>query len=207
MPGPVTTTAPTTPTTPAPDPNPLSIPSLDDQLRTLRALGVRPDRDRLAGLWRPGDLVVVHRDELPVDSAMEETVDQHGRHGFVGMTGAKPLSAWRPIPEVRLPEAEAWLLRDVSTGPDTFDVPPEQVVPALLAAGRTPLTLEEGVALLLHVPDVLDRANAYSLAGSRSGDRRVAAIWCSRRRPRLGWCWDGAPHSWLGTASAATRLS
>ncbi|WP_422678000.1 DUF5701 family protein [Blastococcus brunescens] len=27
----------------------------------------------------------------------------------------------------------------------------------------------------------------------------------SARRPRLGWCYQGAPHSWLGTASCAGR--
>ena len=27
-------------------------------------------------------------------------------------------------------------------------------------------------------------------------------MWISERAPKLGWCWDGNPHTWLGTASA-----
>jgi hypothetical protein len=53
---------------------------------------------------------------------------------------------------------------------------------------------------------VLKTANAFSLLGSRRGDRRVPALWLSGGRPRLGWCWAGAPHFWLGSASCAERL-
>jgi Family of unknown function (DUF5701) len=45
----------------------------------------------------------------------------------------------------------------------------------------------------------------FSLAGSRCGDRRVTALWISQNRPKLGWCWAGNPHTWLGTASCADR--
>ena len=76
----------------------------------------------------------------------------------------------------------------------------------MLAAGRTPLTLDEGLALLLQDGGVLRRETCFSMLGSRCGDRRVPALWVSERRPRLGWCWDGAPHTWLGSASAAARV-
>nr|WP_157857446.1 DUF5701 family protein [Streptomyces yerevanensis] len=39
----------------------------------------------------------------------------------------------------------------------------------------------------------------------RSGDRRVPAIWISQKTPKLGWCWEGNPHTWLGMASAGDR--
>ena len=42
------------------------------------------------------------------------------------------------------------------------------------------------------------------LSGSRRGDRRVPAMWISARAPKLGWCWDGNPHDWLGVASAGS---
>jgi hypothetical protein len=35
----------------------------------------------------------------------------------------------------------------------------------------------------------------------------VPALWIADRAPKLGWCWDGNPHTWLGTASAAHRLA
>ena len=45
------------------------------------------------------------------------------------------------------------------------------------------------------------------LSGSRRGDRRVPAMWISAKAPKLGWCWDGNPHDWLGVASAGSRLA
>ena len=36
---------------------------------------------------------------------------------------------------------------------------------------------------------------------------RVPALWISERAPKLGWCWDGNPHTWLGLASAGRRVS
>jgi len=31
------------------------------------------------------------------------------------------------------------------------------------------------------------------------------AIWISRGAPKLGWCWQRNPHTWLGMASAGAR--
>ena len=79
-------------------------------------------------------------------------------------------------------------------------------MPKILAAGRLPLTLDEGIAVVTHHPDLLSSGNRFSMLGSRCGDRRVTAIWVSQRRPRLGWCWAGAPHTWLGSASCGSRV-
>jgi hypothetical protein len=56
-------------------------------------------------------------------------------------------------------------------------------------------------------PGVLKERNAYSLLDSRIGgaDRRVPALWTSYGTQRLGWCWDGAVHDWLGAASCRGR--
>jgi hypothetical protein len=61
--------------------------------------------------------------------------------------------------------------------------------------------------VVTHHPDLLGSGNRFSMLGSRCGDRRVTAIWVSQRRPRLGWCWAGAPHTWLGSASCASRVA
>jgi len=57
------------------------------------------------------------------------------------------------------------------------------------------------------VPDALHARTAYSLLASRMGDQRVPALWMSYGAPRLGWCWDRNPHTWLGSASAAARIT
>lgn len=82
---------------------------------------------------------------------------------------------------------------------------PKHAMDAVAARTRTLLTIEEGAALITHFPQVLVKNKCFSVGGSRCGDRRVAAIWISQNAPKLGWCREGNPHTWLGMASAATR--
>jgi len=114
------------------------------------------------------------------------------------------LASFRPLPELAVPSVP-YLLLDVDTGPDTLNLPPAEVAPLLAARGRAPLTITEGLALLVADHGVLRSRNCFSLLGSRRGDKRVPALWVSERRPRLGWCYQGAPHTWLGTASCGGR--
>ena len=115
------------------------------------------------------------------------------------------VARFRPLPELDVPTAP-YLLLDVDTGADTLGQPPADVLPQLVARGRSPLTIAEGLAVLVSDPGVLRARNAFSLLGSRAGDKRVPALWTSDRRPRLGWCYQGAAHTWLGSASCAGRL-
>lgn len=122
-------------------------------------------------------------------------------HGDLG------LDPYRPIAEVRLPEAAIYVLFDVERGEEFCNVRPEDALPVVLDRGRTPLTIHEGIALVTHYPEVLEKNRCFMLSGSRKGDRRVPALWISQKAPKLGWCWDGNPHTWLGTASAGQRAS
>jgi hypothetical protein len=148
----------------------------------------------------PFVVVVPH---LPVVSVLE-SIHTVGGSGFTTMDG-DDLARFRPLPELDVP-AGPYLLTDVDPGADTLNVPPAQVLPRLAAAGRSPLTIAEGLAVLVSDPGVLRGRNCFSLLGSRAGDKRVPALWISGRRPRLGWCYQGAPHTWLGSASCAGRL-
>jgi hypothetical protein len=133
-------------------------------------------------------------------------VGSSGRHGFTTMD-ADDLARFTPVVEVPPARYEArYTLVDVDTGHDLLNVTPDEAYEVLAAANRSPLTIEEGIALILQHPDVLRTHNAFSLLGSRCGDRRVPALWLSKGRPRLGWCWAGNPHTWLGSASCATRI-
>jgi hypothetical protein len=127
-----------------------------------------------------------------------------GRPGCTSMT-ADELARFQPSDDLAVPD-RPYLAVGVDTGPDTLGVSPEDALPAVLARGRTPLTLEEGLAVGLHFPDVLTDRNCFEMLGSRAGDRRVTGLWVRKGgAPRLGWCWVGAPHSWLGAASCAER--
>jgi hypothetical protein len=115
------------------------------------------------------------------------------------------LATYAPLDVLAVPEHPAYLLVDVDRGEEFRDVRPEDALPVVLARGRTPLTIDEGVALVTHAPHLLEKNACFMLAGSRRADRRVPALWISGRAPKLGWCWDGNPHSWLGLASAGAR--
>jgi hypothetical protein len=128
-----------------------------------------------------------------------------GKGGFTDMR-AEDLARFAPIAGVEVPDGAAYLLLDVETGRDTLNVTPDDALATITAQGRSPLTVDEGIALVTHYPEVLKQQNCFSMLGSRCGDRRVTALWVSRGRPRLGWCWAGNPHTWLGSASCGGRL-
>ncbi len=142
---------------------------------------------------------------VPDPPVVEVLSSVHGTGG-AGFTTMEPddLAGFRPLPELGVPAAP-YLLLDVDCGPDTLNVRPADVAPRLAAAGRSPLTVAEGLAVLASDHGVLRSRNCFSLLGSRAGDKRVPALWVSERRPRLGGCYQGAPHTWLGTASCAAR--
>ncbi|WP_456789861.1 DUF5701 family protein [Cellulomonas sp. P5_C5] len=113
---------------------------------------------------------------------------------------------YRPLPDVVVP-AEPYLLWGIDTGSEFCDVRPEEALVTITGRGRTPLTIDEGVALVVVRPDMLRPNKCFSLLASRTGtNQRVPAVWISERRAKLGWCWDRNPHTWLGAASAADRL-
>ena len=129
-----------------------------------------------------------------------------GTTGWTELT-AEELATFRPTESVAVPEAPVYLVTDVDTGQETLGVRARDALPAILGEGRTPLTIDEGVSLLALFPGILRERNAFFLPGSRCGDKRVTALWVSKGHPRLGWCWEGNPHTWLGSASAAGRLA
>ncbi len=190
----------------------------EDDLRALLE-PLRATADGLPDTDRPGHaawVVVVTRDLV----APEDTVPLLRLVGPRG-TGTRPgrvdrnhapgdLAGYHPVEDAR-PPAPAYLLVDVERGEEFCNVRPEDATRAVRERGRSPLTIDEGIALVTHRPDLLESNKCFMLAGSRrtgiDGDRRVPALWISERAPKLGWCWDGNPHSWLGLASAGDRVS
>lgn len=167
---------------------------------------LEPLRDQLPQAGTPTGRIpfVVVVPDLPLVDVLG-SVHMVGGPGFTTMDD-EDLARFRPLPELAVP-ATPYLLLDVDPGPDTLDLPPVEALPRITAAGRSPLTLAEGVSLLVSDPGLLRSRNCFSLLGSRAGDKRVPALWVSGRRPRLGWCFQGAPHTWLGSASCAGRVA
>ncbi|MEU3713098.1 DUF5701 family protein [Streptomyces catenulae] len=152
-------------------------------------------------------VLVVPRALVPVEAAMARTTLSGGREpGFVdGSFEPGALERFVSTARTGAPEQAVYLLYDVERGEEFCGAVPRDALETLEERGRTPLTVEEGVALLTQHPQLLVKNKCFSLGGSRSGDRRVPALWISRRAPKLGWCWEGNPHTWLGMASAGAR--
>lgn len=144
---------------------------------------------------RPEDTVPLLR---LVGSDRPGRVDRNHREG--------DLATYHPLPELDVPRAAAYLLVGVERGEELCGVRPEEALPVIRGRGRTPLTIDEGIAVVTHRPELLEKNRCFMLSGSRRHDRRVPAMWISEGAPKLGWCWDGNPHTWLGVASAAARL-
>jgi hypothetical protein len=123
------------------------------------------------------------------------------------MLAADDLDRFTPIPAATVPAGFGYLLVDVDTGTEFCGVRPADALPVITARGRTPLTVAEGVALVTQRPDMLRKNKCFSLLASRCGDKRVPAIWISAGAPKVGWCWEGNPHTWLGAASAGIRAA
>ena len=69
------------------------------------------------------------------------------------------------------------------------------VLETIQNAKHSPLTIDEGIAILTHFPDFLVKNNCFSLLASRCGDKRVPALWISANAAKLGWCWNGNLHT------------
>lgn len=174
-----------------------------EPLREVARRSIAPTGDTSVGfVLVVTDALVRAEDAIPLVRLAGGTaagiVDRN--HGDAGLT------PYRPLLELGVPDAAVYVLFDVERGEEFRGVRPGDAVPVILGRGRTPLTIHEGIALVTLFPEILQKNRCFMLAGSRRGDRRVPAVWISGKAPKFGWCWEGNPHTWLGTASAAARV-
>jgi hypothetical protein len=73
---------------------------------------------------------------------------------------------------VDVPDVPAYVAIDVDLGAESRNVRPEDALRSILDAGRSPLTLEEGIALVLQQPEVI--ARNLGLLDGRIAARRPA---------------------------------
>jgi hypothetical protein len=203
-----------------------ALPSLPEQAERLIELGVHD----LAGLSaeRMRDvphidqfLLVIHPGLVPA-SALAPLLRVNDKPGFV-VTDMADVDEFVPISSVTMPDAPLYLVSDLDRGDAMANWSPDEALPAISDAGRTPLTLTEGLHWLLQRPEALERGHCFMTIGSRlrkpggSLDARTPAVWISngtgrdgaanRNAPKVGWCWAGNRHTWLGFASADGRFT
>ena len=98
-------------------------------------------------------VVVVKSDLLPVERVMSRVVAK-GQAGEVRMTPHVP-SDFSPIEGLDIPEDSIYLLLDIDTGRETLAITPHEALKMITRQKRTPLTIDEGVSLVLQFPEVL----------------------------------------------------
>jgi hypothetical protein len=207
-------------------PSSTSLPTLEVQAERLIALGVAdlagiaPDDLRSAAATDVGEaLLVVHPERAPA-SALAPLLRNGEKPGFV-VVDMVDVDEFSPIPEAAVPASATYVVTGVDRGDHLSNWAPDEALPAILAAGRTPLTLTEGIHWVLQHPAALERNHCFMTIGSRRRkargglDARTPAIWISngtgrdgsanRDAPKVGWCWAGNRHTWLGFASAGDR--
>jgi Family of unknown function (DUF5701) len=203
------------------------LPALAEQAERLIELGAHEIgglsaaqlREQVGRAHTDRGLLVMHPDRA-LASKLATLVEHGGKRGFV-VADMPDADDFAPIESVELPTGPVYVTVDPGRGDHMANWSPDEALPAIIAAGRTPLTLGEGIHWLLQQPEVLERNHCFMTIGSRlrkAGglpDARVPALWISngtgrdgrdnRNAPKVGWCWAGNRHTWLGFASAATR--
>jgi hypothetical protein len=151
-------------------------------------------------------IIVIKRDIAPIEKTMP-MIELQGIHGLVKLSPLVP-NDFHTIDRVTIPESSAYILMDIDRGKETLNVRPSDALIQIESKHRSPLTIEEGIAILTQYPEFLKKNNCFSLLASRhTGDKKVPAIWINaKKQPTLGWCWDVNPHTWLGSASCNYRL-
>ena len=88
------------------------------------------------------------------------------RPGFV-VEDMTDVDAFGPIDGVEVPDGPVYAVTGLDRGDEMANWSPDEALPAIVGAGRTPLTLTEGIDWLLQAPDVLARNRCFMTIGSR----------------------------------------
>lgn len=205
---------------------PSSLPSPAAQAERLIELGVADlaglahDEVRAAAARAGASGLLVVAPSLAPVSALAHLLRRGDREGFV-VSDMTDVDAFLPIAGVEIPASPVYVIAPPDRGDDLANWSPDEALPELEHRGRSPLTLAEGVHWLLQVPESLERNHCFMTIGSRLRkpdgrlDTRTPALWISngtgrdgrerRDAPKVGWCWAGNRHTWLGFASTTSR--
>jgi len=167
-----------------------------------------------------GDLLVIHPRRVSAHDLVP-LLRLNERTGFV-VEDLTDLAEFVAAPDVDVPDTDLYAVSDPQRGDEFANQSPNEVDPQVRGRGRDLMTVHEGICWALQQPEVIDRNHCFMTTGSRKAgrrpgrlDSRVPALWISngtgrdgagrRDAPKLGWCWAGNRHTWLGIASVGGR--
>ncbi|MDD2857043.1 MAG: DUF5701 family protein [Candidatus Nanopelagicales bacterium] len=174
-----------------------------------------------AGLDATADAVVAVHPSLVAPSRLAPLLRRLDKPGFV-VIDMPDLDDFGVIESVVVPERPLYLVHGIDRGDDLRNWSPDEALIELQRRGRTPLTISEGISWLLADPQRLEPNHCFMTIASRmvkdakgTLDARTPAVWISggtgrdgrtrKGAPKVGWCWAGNRHTWLGFASAEHR--
>lgn len=191
-----------------------------DQLRvSSQALEAGRAGDNTPALLVPSEIPRTYADLFELvrlgDKPGFVVVDFTDTADFIPVAGA-------PSKPFDLPGSPWYALIDPERGDELRNASPAEAAKVFADNGRLPLTLVEGIFLVLQAPELLERDFCFMTIGSRKPkgrdnyDARTPALWISngtgrdgiehRDAPKLGWCWWNNRHTWLGIAHADSRV-
>ncbi|MBI5004997.1 MAG: hypothetical protein HZC03_00070 [Candidatus Lloydbacteria bacterium] len=147
-------------------------------------------------------VIVIKSDVIAPEKEMP-LIELDGKKGYTTLD-ADTIKGFKPF-EVKIPNGKAYLAVDIETGKTSLGKTPDEAIKKIKSEDRSPLTLEEGVALVTHHPEIL-KDNYIWMPGSRRGDDSVAHLWLVEGGPRLYWVWASGSGAGWGSASCGSRV-
>ena len=142
----------------------MSLPPVRDQADHLISLGIH-QRAGLSAKWlrettsrSSAEGLLVIRHDLAPASVLAAAITVAGRQGFV-VSDMSDVDEFTPISSIRIPSSPVFIVRDLDRGDAMSNWSPDEALPAIADAGRTPLTLTEGLHWVLQWPEVLERGH------------------------------------------------
>ncbi|WP_094729380.1 DUF5701 family protein [Bifidobacterium hapali] len=150
------------------------------------------------------DILLIPTRELVSPESLIARTSINRMAGFTTMP-PRDIASFLPQDGFEPPEGPFYLVIEPHTGTCYINREPDVARKLIDSDERTPLTLEEGLAIATQHPEWLLEKNGFNLLGSRSADGRVPSIWMSQNAPRLGAVWPNSRHTWLGNAYCMSR--
>ena len=150
------------------------------------------------------DILLVPTRELVTPESLIARTSINRMAGFTTMP-PRDIASFLPTDGFEPPEGPFYLVVDPHTGTCYVNREPDVARKLIESDERSPITLEEGLAVATqHTVWMLEK-NGFNLIGPRSADGRVPSIWMSQNAPRLGSVWPNSRHTWLGNAYCVAR--
>jgi len=147
-------------------------------------------------------VIVIKNDLIAPEKAMP-LIELEDKKGYTTMS-VDEIKGFKPIEGVKIPNGKAYLAIDIETGKTTLGKTPDEAIKKIKSEDRSPLTLEEGVALITHHPEILKDHYVWA-PGSRHGVDGVAVLWLNEGKPKLNWNWANNSNAKWGSASCGSR--